>query len=1011
MTTSTAFRPRTDPLSDYGRRSADYRRRLGISRLDGSPAARRGYVAEALADIAAHADERGLKRHQCMAVDAVARHIQDFTNSATALVTIPTGGGKTRAFQTIVSALGTMDRKGRNFVPNTLVLVPTRVLIRQTYCEFRKVFPWVDVVSASSTPLVDEDGDPIPMGIGSTTLMTYKAFTEAAERGDIRPEDVDLLVMDEAHRGLSDLRRQVLRPFLDECVVTAWTATPAFDDQKSVQNLLGPENEVYSITAQELRERDVIAPMINYVMSINVEGDVDSMDASSLRAARRTALVEGVLDFVATHVDEETGLDLAGKIAIFYGADRAHAAEFAAEYNRRLAGRGLRMEVLTGEDSSDHIRTTLDRVRRGEVTAIGNASLLAEGFDFPQIGLVINSPTESLVRVLQQAGRMQRFDPSIPVFDPRQTSFVIDTYYKINGRILGRPRFVFEALGDPGCARLVEGGRVTPSGTSGTDPARGDGCADYVVYSEMESIIRMLRDRDRLYGPAGPEWLRLAEVRAMAPRKKSNALSDAWFDLQGMDEPQISDGPIRFELRLLPTGCAVYRLHSGDLQRFLTASGVVAAEWRMGRIVPAEPDEDHVCGRIAVSRAIGTDPYSEKFDGFMEEIEDAAYSALRDVTPGTAPGMRVEVRGSEFEVRLVRSGFQTVWAYRAADMERIAGLIGLVNRQRSEGDGWTTRFEIMEKRFVTPESRVFFDALDDAFHAEIDGTHQTEAIVSVRGRDFRLALRRIGNVGRVCYRAEDAETLRRMSGIPFTRPQKQPGMLSRKEITSRIGGRSGVTDAIFKSIEAEIAAMERLEIPEGPILRDGMVIDAVSCLAGTAPVVCFQESDVDKLVKLIGRPPPIPEGWMTRRDCKLATAAAGRSRLAFLTGWHLIGQSVDAGETISFEGRAIRAARHTLEGGKSTICIHPEDFAVFVDLMDFHVFNFESRHWIDAGRGLADAKGIPLRDADAACQAVLDSGIGPDMECYRKRIRVRFVDIDRLVEAVRSLDKLAAPGM
>ena len=419
-------------------------------------------------------DPDAYHRHQIEAMRAIVDHVGTPGNAPTALTIIPTAGGKTRIFLAQVEALRAAGAD-RGVMPNVIVLVPTRNLIQQTLDGFTELFPDVDVGVVAS-------------GMGSrirpVTLMSYAGFTAMAQSGQILPEDVDCLVMDEAHRGLSDLRQSVLDGFKERCVVTAFSATPSFDDEKKVQNLLGPENEVFNIPAQVLRDRGVIAPVVNYVLGIKIDGKPPA-DGLLRTQAKRKAVVDLALDFIAEHVDGQTVL--ANKIAVFYGADRAHARMFAAEYNRRLGPGGRRMVVVTGEDGPDRVAEISALVRSGAVTAVGNARLLQEGWDLPEVGLVVNSPTSSLVLQLQQSGRAQRIDRGLPAESPEQTAYVVDTYLRVNGRIQGRPRFFFEASGEVGMGRHVDMPAID-FGAIGLDGFLGDEYLPEQVDSDTPSL-------------------------------------------------------------------------------------------------------------------------------------------------------------------------------------------------------------------------------------------------------------------------------------------------------------------------------------------------------------------------------------------------------------------------------------------------------------------------------------------------------------------------------------------
>jgi superfamily II DNA or RNA helicase len=187
---------------------------------------------------------RPLWAHQAETLTALASHLSDPRQDARALAVIPTGGGKTEIFVRMVEATG-LDAGGARLAVPTIVLEPSRHLIQQTVEAFNERFPTLQV-----SGILAPDDRP-----RSVTVMSYELFVNMLRDGRLLPGDVGAVVMDEAHRGLSDLRQGLIRRFLDHAVVTAFSATPAFDANKNVHALLGAGNEVVNIPDERLRRK------------------------------------------------------------------------------------------------------------------------------------------------------------------------------------------------------------------------------------------------------------------------------------------------------------------------------------------------------------------------------------------------------------------------------------------------------------------------------------------------------------------------------------------------------------------------------------------------------------------------------------------------------------------------------------------------------------------------------------------------------------------------------------
>lgn len=427
------------PHGIYARLLQQYRSTAGArQRPELDPSEMRELIASAWRQLLEAHDLDIYREHQIDAMRAIADHISDHENDPSALTVIPTAGGKTRIFLAQTNAIWQAG-EAAGVMPNVLVLLPTRQLITQTLDGFAEHFPDVEV---GAIDVGRKSAAPV-------TLVTYEGFTRMVQQDHIRPEMVDAIVMDEAHRGLSDLRQSVLDGFLGRSVVTAFSATPNFDDEKGVTALIGAQNECINVPAQVLRNRRVISPVVNYVLRVDINGNVPASGMERTKLKRK-AVVDATLDFILAAKDDfDLGKDedptvLADKVTVFYGADCAHARVYAAEYNRRFGGRKT-MKVVTGEDPVETIDDLAIEVGEGKLHGIANAKLLQEGWDLPAVGLVVNTPTESDVVQLQQSGRAQRIDPRFSAESRDQIAYVLDVQIYINGVLEGNPVAFYQA--------------------------------------------------------------------------------------------------------------------------------------------------------------------------------------------------------------------------------------------------------------------------------------------------------------------------------------------------------------------------------------------------------------------------------------------------------------------------------------------------------------------------------------------------------------------------------------
>ena len=386
----------------------------------------------------------------------------------------------------------------KTFVPNTIVLVPTQNLIEQTLRRMAEQWPDMPAGYIASKTAYAEDGSAIAQGIKSITLMTYEGFVALVKEGRIRARDVDFLVLDEAHRALSELRQDIFGSFIGNTLIAAFSATPAFNDEQDLHLLLGEENEVVNISAKRLRDDRIIAPATNYVYAISLEGRAPKGGASSI-AMKRLSVRSG-LEFYEGFRDPETGQKMIGKPTLCYCSDIVHARIAAAQFNRRYRIRGLKAVVLTGKDSTARQSEVLKGLREGKIHAVMNVKLLQEGTDVPCIRNIVNfASTSSPVRASQRGGRGVRWDFDMDTdVDADQIVSILDCYIEQNGSPVGAPQFYFETIGDSGMARHIRKEKSrkykTAKGGPKAQPPRGSGRFEIAPHLALVAYLRRTRD-------------------------------------------------------------------------------------------------------------------------------------------------------------------------------------------------------------------------------------------------------------------------------------------------------------------------------------------------------------------------------------------------------------------------------------------------------------------------------------------------------------------------------------
>lgn len=315
-------------------------------------------------------------------------------------IKLPTGAGKTVVFSKMADALGL----------RTLIVVPNKNLVGQTVDELEEFAPGREVGVVYSDEKKDFDKE--------LTVTTYQSLVPALESGGFKPEDYGLLVLDEAHRSLSEGRSEAAAAFAGSLRI-GFTATPKFSEERDVAKVLN--HEIYRLDVKEAAERGILSPFRCLFVKTGVKLDGVKMtqgedgpdyDAADLqRAVNVAARNKKAVDLY------KEGFD--GKTAVAYCAGVEHAKDLAAMLNES----GVAAEAIHGGTSAEDRKAIFARYKSGETKVLCNADLLIEGFNEPRAEVCLNlRPTASKVAAEQRAGRVLRLDRS----NPGKVAIVID---------------------------------------------------------------------------------------------------------------------------------------------------------------------------------------------------------------------------------------------------------------------------------------------------------------------------------------------------------------------------------------------------------------------------------------------------------------------------------------------------------------------------------------------------------------------------------------------------------
>lgn len=216
--------------------------------------------------------------------------------------------------------------------------------------------------------------------------------------------EADLIIIDEAHGATAPQYRKIITAY-NNVPVIGLTATPFSKGLgKHYDEMYGPlfYEVVHTVTARDLInlgflvDCKVYAPSEPDLKGIKiVAGDYDEHQLGE--AVNKPQLVADIVS---------TWLKLAdNRLTVCFATNIAHSKNIVAQFKAA----GIPAEHLDAYSNPEERKEILDRLRAGITRVVSNCSLLAEGFDLPDLGcMILARPTRSLIRHIQMAGRCLR---------------------------------------------------------------------------------------------------------------------------------------------------------------------------------------------------------------------------------------------------------------------------------------------------------------------------------------------------------------------------------------------------------------------------------------------------------------------------------------------------------------------------------------------------------------------------------------------------------------------------
>ena len=318
-----------------------------------------------------------LRDYQTEAVAALRRSVGRY---GSALYVLPTGGGKT-----VVA--GEIARLAQVKGSRTLFLVHRRELVAQAVETMTSFCPEVSIgVECSGWPR------------SPWATLQVGMVQSLARRDDVR--EPDLIIVDEAHHARAKTWADILARF-DRASRIGLTATPQRLDGRGLGEHFA--DMVIGPTIADLVADGSLAP--TRMLSVPSGLDLSGVRRTRTGEFREADVAAGVTERVVANAAVAYHRYSPGRRGIFFGVNRAHSQAVC----QSLRESGYRAEHVDGADHVSRRARIMREFRDGAIDVVGNCDLISEGFDAPACDVVLmGSPTASITRYLQMAGRAMR---------------------------------------------------------------------------------------------------------------------------------------------------------------------------------------------------------------------------------------------------------------------------------------------------------------------------------------------------------------------------------------------------------------------------------------------------------------------------------------------------------------------------------------------------------------------------------------------------------------------------
>lgn len=336
---------------------------------------------------------------------------------------LATGFGKTRMMNVLTEGYLSQNPKGK-----VVVVVPTQSLVKdengegmiKRFQDFHQMY-YSEPLSIGAFYSYGKD---TTSNVIVTTYSSLNTFVN-----NINPNEVGLLLLDEAHHSLSEKRMDAIKEFSNACCY-GLTATPAYSPDKNLENLLG--SVISEMNTVQAVKDGLLTPCKNVLLSSKIKVDLSSVSKTTTGEYNEAELEKALSQALKSYQSEGNAKNwknvhelIANEIAVFYQnyvdetvgkvQGKKCMINCRSQAEAKLQARALNKlfgKTVAGTwTTNTKDKTILNKFVNGNLPILCQVGKLSEGFDMPELDMCINYPTCSRVVEAQRGGRVLRLNP------------------------------------------------------------------------------------------------------------------------------------------------------------------------------------------------------------------------------------------------------------------------------------------------------------------------------------------------------------------------------------------------------------------------------------------------------------------------------------------------------------------------------------------------------------------------------------------------------------------------